>query len=81
MEAARLKSMVSASEGLRQENDNIAISADAIARAIAFAVEQPADVDVSEIIVRPISEWLAETPRSMTRKSQFERLMALPNPA
>lgn len=31
----------------------VAIPADAIARAIAFAVEQPDDVDVSEIIVRP----------------------------
>jgi len=31
----------------------IAIPADAIARAIAFSVEQPDDVDVSEIIVRP----------------------------
>jgi NADP-dependent 3-hydroxy acid dehydrogenase YdfG len=31
----------------------VAISPDAIARAIAFAIEQPADVDVSEIIVRP----------------------------
>jgi NADP-dependent 3-hydroxy acid dehydrogenase YdfG len=31
----------------------IAIKPDAIARAIHFAIEQPADVDVSEIIVRP----------------------------
>lgn len=31
----------------------IAITPDAIARAIAFAVEQPDNVDVSEIIVRP----------------------------
>lgn len=31
----------------------IAISADAIARAIAYAIEQPDEVDVSEIIVRP----------------------------
>lgn len=31
----------------------IAIGPDAIARAIAFAIEQPADVDVSELIVRP----------------------------
>jgi NADP-dependent 3-hydroxy acid dehydrogenase YdfG len=30
-----------------------AISPESIARAIAFAIEQPADVDVSEIIVRP----------------------------
>ncbi|WP_363796846.1 SDR family oxidoreductase [Lysobacter firmicutimachus] len=31
----------------------IAIQPDAIARAIAFAIEQPDDVDVSEVIVRP----------------------------
>ncbi len=31
----------------------VAIAPEAIARAIAFAVEQPADVDVSELIVRP----------------------------
>jgi NADP-dependent 3-hydroxy acid dehydrogenase YdfG len=31
----------------------VAITPDAIARAVAYAVEQPADVDVSELIVRP----------------------------
>jgi NADP-dependent 3-hydroxy acid dehydrogenase YdfG len=31
----------------------IAIEPEAIARAIAFSIEQPGDVDVSEIIVRP----------------------------
>ena len=31
----------------------IAITPDAIARAVAYAVEQPDDVDVSEVIVRP----------------------------
>ena len=31
----------------------VAIPADAIARAISFAVDQPGDVDVNEIIVRP----------------------------
>lgn len=36
-----------------REFRRIAITPDAIARAIAYAVEQPADVDVSEIIVRP----------------------------
>ena len=36
-----------------KEFRKIAISADAIARAIAYAVQQPADVDVSELIVRP----------------------------
>lgn len=36
-----------------REFRRIAITPDAIARAIAYAVEQPADVDVSEIVVRP----------------------------
>jgi NADP-dependent 3-hydroxy acid dehydrogenase YdfG len=36
-----------------REFRKIAIGADAVARAIAYAIEQPADVDVSEIIVRP----------------------------
>ena len=36
-----------------QEFRRIAITPDAIARAIAYAVQQPADVDVSEIVVRP----------------------------
>jgi NADP-dependent 3-hydroxy acid dehydrogenase YdfG len=30
-----------------------AIDADAVARAIAYAIEQPLDVDVNEIIIRP----------------------------
>lgn len=32
----------------------IALTPDAIARAIAYAVEQPADVDVNELVVRPV---------------------------
>jgi NADP-dependent 3-hydroxy acid dehydrogenase YdfG len=36
-----------------KEFRRVAIPADAIARAIGFAIEQPDDVDVSEIIVRP----------------------------
>ncbi|MBT2749219.1 MULTISPECIES: SDR family oxidoreductase [unclassified Lysobacter] len=39
-------------QGMR-EFRRIAIGPDAIARAIGFAIEQPADVDVSEVIVRP----------------------------
>jgi len=34
----------------------IAISPDAIARAIAFAIEQPADVDVGDIVIRPTAQ-------------------------
>ncbi len=36
--------------------DTMAIPPDAIARAIAFAIEQPANVDVGEIIVRPTAQ-------------------------
>lgn len=31
----------------------MAIPADSVARAIAFAIEQPADVDINEIVIRP----------------------------
>ncbi|WP_028741078.1 SDR family oxidoreductase [Rhizobium leguminosarum] len=34
----------------------MAISPDAIARAIAFAIEQPADVDISDVVVRPTAQ-------------------------
>jgi NADP-dependent 3-hydroxy acid dehydrogenase YdfG len=36
--------------------DEMAISPDAIGRAIAFAIEQPADVDISDIVVRPTAQ-------------------------
>lgn len=36
-----------------EEFRRIAMTPDAIARAVAYALEQPADVDVSEIVVRP----------------------------
>lgn len=32
------------------------LSAEAIARAVAFAIEQPADVDVNELVVRPTAQ-------------------------
>lgn len=40
----------------RAAMEKMAIPPDAIARAIAFAIEQPADVDVGEIIVRPTAQ-------------------------
>lgn len=36
--------------------DKMAISPDAIARASAFAIEQPPDVDVGEIVIRPTAQ-------------------------
>ena len=38
------------------QRDAMAISPEAIARAIAFAIEQPANVDVNEIVVRPTAQ-------------------------
>ena len=34
----------------------IAVPADSVARAIAFAIEQPAEVDVNEIVIRPTKQ-------------------------
>ncbi|WP_050436160.1 SDR family oxidoreductase [Chondromyces crocatus] len=39
-----------------QERARIAVSPEAIARAIAFAIEQPPEVDVGEIVVRPTAQ-------------------------
>jgi NADP-dependent 3-hydroxy acid dehydrogenase YdfG len=36
--------------------DSMAIPPEAIARAIAFAIEQPSNVDVNEIVVRPTAQ-------------------------
>jgi NADP-dependent 3-hydroxy acid dehydrogenase YdfG len=38
---------------LEDRRDMVAMAPDAIARAIAYAIEQPADVDVGEVVVRP----------------------------
>ncbi len=36
----------------------MAIPADAVARAVAFAIEQPDDVDINEILLRPTAQEL-----------------------
>ena len=41
---------------LEASRDRMAITPDAIARVIAFAIEQPPDVDVGEIVVRPTAQ-------------------------
>lgn len=41
-----------------KEYRKVAIGPDAVARAIRFAIEQPADVDTSEIIIRPTATAL-----------------------
>jgi NADP-dependent 3-hydroxy acid dehydrogenase YdfG len=51
------ESMTSAEvKGQIRDSMDKRISPDAIARAIVFAIEQPADVDVGEIIVRPTAQ-------------------------
>lgn len=37
---------------------SVAINSDAIARAITFAIEQPEDVDINEMIIRPTQQEL-----------------------
>ena len=41
---------------LEKSRDAFAMPAEAIARAIAFAIEQPPDVDVNEVVVRPTAQ-------------------------
>ncbi|MEV4177906.1 SDR family oxidoreductase [Nonomuraea sp. NPDC049709] len=41
---------------LAASRDTFAISPDAVARAIAYAIEQPAEVDVGEVVVRPTAQ-------------------------
>jgi len=45
-------------EAIKEFYRRQAIPADAVARAIAFAIEQPADVDVNEILLRPTVQEL-----------------------
>ena len=41
------------SKAVEEIYKNWAIPADSVARAVAYAIEQPADVDINEIVVRP----------------------------
>ena len=41
---------------MQQQVDGIGISPDAIARGIAFAIEQPAEVEVGSIVIRPTAQ-------------------------
>jgi NADP-dependent 3-hydroxy acid dehydrogenase YdfG len=41
---------------LAESSGRIAMPPDTISRAIAFAIEQPADIDVGEIVVRPTAQ-------------------------
>ncbi|WP_225411608.1 SDR family oxidoreductase [Stigmatella hybrida] len=41
---------------LSESRDRLAIPPEAIVRAMAFAIEQPAEVDVNEIVIRPTAQ-------------------------
>jgi NADP-dependent 3-hydroxy acid dehydrogenase YdfG len=41
---------------LEERRDAIAMPPDAVARAIAFAIEQPSSVDVGEVVIRPTAQ-------------------------
>jgi NADP-dependent 3-hydroxy acid dehydrogenase YdfG len=45
-----------ATAGLKAFYDANQIPADAVARAVVYAVEQPANVDINEVVVRPVSQ-------------------------
>lgn len=58
--ATELPSTISDTDTARNVDElyDMAIDPDAIARAVAFAIEQPADVDVNELIIRPSKQPL-----------------------
>ena len=41
---------------INQQKERLAISPNAIARAIAFAIEQPEDVEIGSVVVRPTAQ-------------------------
>jgi NADP-dependent 3-hydroxy acid dehydrogenase YdfG len=43
-------------EQTRRRMEELGISPDAVARAIAFAIEQPDDVGIGDITIRPASQ-------------------------
>ena len=45
-------------EGIRKFYDEYAIPAESFAQAVAFAMSQPEDVDVNEILFRPTRQML-----------------------
>jgi NADP-dependent 3-hydroxy acid dehydrogenase YdfG len=45
-------------ENIRQYYEAYAIPADSFARIVAFAISQPEDVDVNEILFRPTRQEL-----------------------
>jgi len=47
-----------AGERIRKYYDEVAIPADSFARAVAFAISQPQDVDINEILFRPTRQVL-----------------------
>jgi hypothetical protein len=49
-------------ERLQKFYEEIAIPAESFARAVAFAMSQPEDVDVNEILFRPTRQELEATP-------------------
>lgn len=58
--ATELTTTISDSETAKNVDElyEMAIDADAIARAIVYAIEQPAEVDVNELIIRPTQQPL-----------------------
>jgi NADP-dependent 3-hydroxy acid dehydrogenase YdfG len=45
-------------EGIRKMTDEMALPAETFARMVAFAMSQPEEVDVNEILFRPTSQEL-----------------------
>ena len=58
--AAELTSTITDPDAKKAADElyEVAIDSDAVARAVVYAIEQPADVDINEIILRPTAQEL-----------------------
>ena len=62
------------SKAVNELYKTLAIPAESIARAIAYAIEQPDDVDINEIVVRPTgSGFLAIKPHCVSTSEMLSR--------
>ena len=46
----------SSAEFLKQLYEKVGMPADSVARAIQYAIEQPADVEIDEVVLRPTAQ-------------------------
>lgn len=58
---------------IRSEMDAFGLAPEAVARAIAFVIEQPHDVEIGDLTIRPTAQGDSTLPRETTRQGDAAR--------